>query len=225
MTYLCEFCKRAFAKESTWYNHSCEKKRRWMNRDTASGRLAFESWKRFHDLSGAKNFKKITQEDFIQSSFYGAFSKFAQHIIDIDAIAPRSFIDYVIKNNLAVDRWCNETIYLDYVRNLVATENSDQAVTRTVEYFAKWSQTSEYAWNKYFHQVNTNIGTMAICNGRISPWVLYNAESAVTFLTRCSPEQVSMIQTWAPAHVWSMKFKNNRTDADFVKTILLEAGV
>lgn len=225
MTFVCEFCKRCFARESTWYNHSCEKKRRWMNRDTAHGRLAFQSWNRFHELSGMKNLKKVSQEDFIQSAFYGAFSKFAQHVIEIDAVNPRAFIDYVIRNNIPVDKWCQESLYQVYVKDVILSESCEQALTRTIEWLADWAQSANLVWNDFFRMVNTNVGTMAICNGRISPWVLYNAPSAVDFLQRCTAEQVGMIQNWAPAHVWSMKFKNNQQDAEFVRNMLTQAGV
>jgi len=225
MTFNCEFCKRGFSKEKTWYNHACEKKRRWMNRDTAAGRLAFQAWYRFHELSGMRTYKKITQEDFIQSSFYGAFSKFAHYIQDIDAIAPRAFIDYVIRNNIPVDRWCQESLYLHYVRDLVSTEHSDNAMTRTIEWLSNWASSNNQSWNEFFRVVNTSIGTMAICNGRISPWVFYNAQSSVDFLQRCTTEQVSMIQNWAPTHVWQMKFKNNQQDCDFVRSMLAQAGI
>jgi len=223
MTFSCEFCRRDFAREKTWYSHSCEKKRRWMNRDSPSGRLAFHAWCRFHELSGPRSSKKQTQELFIQSSFYGAFAKFSRHVVDIEAINPTGFVDYVIKNNIPVDKWTQEVLYVTYVRDLTATESSDKALSRTIEWINEWSQKNNQVWYDFFRVVNTNICTMAICNGRISPWVLYNANSAMTYLEACTPEQLAMIQAWAPSHIWKLKFTNNKKDTAFVREMLDQA--
>ena len=225
MTFVCEFCKRFFAKEKTWYNHSCEKKRRWFNRETAQGRLAVYSWQRFHELSGMRNMKKVTQEDFISSAFYGAFNKFSTHVIENDVVAPRAFIDFVIRSNIPVDKWCQESLLAVYVRDLIATENCDRALARSVEYLAQWAQQNDTAWCDFFRMVNTNVGTQIICHGRISPWLIYNADSSAEFLQRCTNEQVSMIQNWAPAHVWKLKFKSQPQDADFAREMLAQAGM
>ena len=225
MTFICEFCKRFFAKERTWYNHSCEKKRRWLNRDSAQGRLAFHSWKRFHELSGMRNMKKVTQEDFISSAFYQAFNRFSAYVLENNVVAPRSFIDFVIRSNIPIDRWCQESLLVVYIRDLVNTESCDQALARSVEYLAKWAQENDQSWHDFFRLVNTNLGTQIICHGRISPWMVYNADSSMQFLERCTPEQVSMVQNWAPAHVWKIKFKNHPQDAEFAREMLAQAGM
>jgi hypothetical protein len=108
---------------------------------------------------------------------------------------------------------------------LSATENCDQALARSVEYLAKWAQQNDTAWCEFFRMVNTNMGTQIICHGRISPWLIYNADSSAEFLQRCSHEQVSMIQNWAPAHVWKLKFKSHPQDADFAREMLAQAGM
>jgi hypothetical protein len=34
-----------------------------------------------------------------------------------------------------------------------------------------------------------------------------------------------MIQNWAPAHVWKLKFKSHPQDADFAREMLAQAGM
>jgi len=38
----CEFCKRSFVKEGNFLRHICEPKRRWLDKDKQSNRIAFQ---------------------------------------------------------------------------------------------------------------------------------------------------------------------------------------
>src|SRR4051812_34593532 len=107
MKFACEHCKKEFVKELSLINHSCEKKRRWFQKDEPTSRISFMAWSRFHDLNSFN--KKSTSangyKEFINSKYYLAFIKFGKHIISLNAVEPAKFIDYVIKNNLPLDKW------------------------------------------------------------------------------------------------------------------------
>lgn len=223
----CEFCKREFSDELRLIDHVCEKKRRWFQKEQPQGRIAFLAWSRFYELNsqfvGKK--KKRDYREFIDSKYYLAFSRFARHLLDTAAPEPNRFIDFVIKNNLPLDKWTHDSVYEEYVKNLVKTEEPEQALERAVVLMREWSQQHEKPWYDFFREVNTNQLARWVQTGRISPWVLYNANSAADALSRCSPEQVSMIASMAPAVQWSLRFRTNKEGATFVRDTLGKAGL
>jgi hypothetical protein len=66
---------------------------------------------------------------------------------------------------------------------------------------------------------------MWIKAGRISPWVLYNVDSAVEFFERCTPEQITIIKGCASPGPWKIKFNKNQESCDFIRSALRESGM
>ena len=223
----CEFCKREFSDELRLINHVCEKKRRWFQKDQPQGRIAFIAWSRFYELNNqvaGKKHKK-TYKEFIDSKYYLAFSKFARHLLDTAAPEPARFIDYVLKNNLPIDKWTHDVVYEEYIKDLIRNESPEQALERGIVLMREWAQQHDLAWYDFFREVNVNQMTRWVTTGRISPWVLYNASSAESALKRCTPEQISMIAGIAPAPQWSLKFNRDKESTAFIKDTLKKAGL
>ena len=225
--HTCEFCKRGFHNELTMINHSCEKKRRWFMRDEPHARLAFMAWARFYELNS--NLKKAgtkrTYREFMDSHYYIAFIKFGKQIIALNAVSPSKFIDYVIKNNLPLDKWTHDAVYERYVDELVKTESPEDALGRTVELMKTWSEQTSENWYDFFRKVNANQAAYWIKTGKISPWVLYNTDSAEELLNRCSEEQINMIATTAKPGPWKVKFNRSKDSADWIRETLRKAGL
>ena len=223
----CEFCKRSFVKEIALINHSCEKKRRWFQRDDPHARVAFMAWSRFYELNtfGKKKEFRTSYRNFIDSQYYIAFTKFGRHIRDLNAISPAKFIDYVIKNNLPLDKWTHDFVYEQYVRELTKQETAEDALERNIMLMNEWSiQTSE-PWNDFFRKVNSNQAVSWLKSGRISPWILYNVDSAIDFFERCNPEQLDLIKTYAPLALWKIKFIKNAESCEFIRNTLRANGM
>lgn len=225
--HVCEFCKRSFTKELSLVNHSCEKKRRWFQRDEPHARFGFLAWNRFYELNhfGKKTEFKSNYRNFIDSQYYNAFIKFGIHIRDLNAVEPAKFIDYVIKNNLPIDKWTHDFVYEQYIRELTRQETAEQALERNILLMYEWSMQTGDSWNDFFRKVNPNQAVMWIKSGRISPWLLYNVDSAVDFFERCTPEQLNIIKTCAPPGPWKIKFNKNTDSCDFIRKTLKESGM
>ena len=225
--FVCEYCKRDFSKELALINHICEKKRRWFQKDEQHARIAYAAWNRFYELN---SFDKKTDfrnnyHNFINSNYYTAFIKFGMHVRDINAIDPAKFIDYVIKNNLPLDKWSHELVYEQYVREVTRQESAEEALERNLKLITDWSTQNNENWVEFFRKVNTNQAVAWIKEGRLSPWLLYNAESAIDFLDRCTPEQVGIIKKYAPTGPWKIKFNKNAESCEFIKTTLKQNGM
>lgn len=222
----CEFCKKQFHDEKNLINHGCEKKRRYFRKDDPDSRFGFIAWSRFYELSqtsGSK--KKKSFKEFINSRYYTAFIKFGKHIIDINAIEPSKFIDFVIKNNLPLDRWTYEFVYEQYIRELTKKETPEQALERMILLMQQWSMQTGEPWQDFFRKINTNLAIQWVQSGRISPWLLYTVDSALDMIDRCNLEQQDLIKNFAPVAQWKIKFMKNRDSVDWIKSTMKDAGV
>jgi hypothetical protein len=225
--HACEFCKREFVKEMSLVNHSCEKKRRWFQKDELHARLGFMAWSRFYELNsfGKSKEYRSSYRNFIDSQYHNAFMKFGRHMRDLNAVEPAKLIDYVIKNNLPIDKWTHDFVYEQYIRELTRQETAEQALERNVLLMNEWSMQTGEPWYDFFRKVNPNQATMWIKSGRISPWVLYNVDSAVELFERCTPEQIAMIKGCAAPGPWKIKFNRYPDSCDFIRTALRESGM
>lgn len=225
--FLCEFCKREYVKEISLINHNCEKKQRWFAKDETYSRTAFIAWNRFHELNtpNRKLNPPNAYKDFINSQYYKGFIKFGKHIRDVDVIEPAKFIDYVIKNNLPLDKWTNDFVYEQYVRELTKQETPENALMRNIMLMKEWSMKTSEPWNDFFRNVNTNQAVAWIKNGRLSPWVLYNTDSAIDFFSKCNEEQLNMITKYAPIGLWKIKFLKDPESCNFIRTTLQDNGM
>lgn len=222
----CEFCLREFHDEKNLINHSCEKKRRWFRRDEPANRLAFIAWSRFYELNDFNGKKKqYSQIEFINSRYYVAFLKFGKHIIDINAIDPAKLIDFVLKNNLPIDKWTHDFVYEQYIRELTKKETPENASERMILLMQQWSMQTGEPWQDFFRKINTNLAVQWIQSGRISPWLLYNLDSALDMIDRCTQEQQNMIKQFAPVGPWKLKFQKNKDSVEWIKNTMKEAGV
>lgn len=223
----CDFCKRSFVKELSLINHSCEKKRRWFSRDDPHVRIAFMAWNRFYELNSFGKNKGYSSNfrNFIDSQYYKAFVNLGRHIVDLNAVEPAKFVDYVIKNNLPIDKWTHDFVYEQYIRELTRQESAEDALERNIMLMNEWSMQTNEHWSDFFRKVNPNQATMWIKSGRISPWVLYNADSAVDLFERCSPEQILIIKSCAPPGPWKVRFNKQKDSSDFISNVLRSSGV
>lgn len=226
MTNQCEFCQRTFHNEVSLINHSCEKKRRWYKKDDKSSQMGFFAWRRFYELNDFNGKKPSNSiKDFINSRYYGAFVRFGKHMIDINAIVPEKFTDFVIKNNLPIDKWTHDFVYEQYVRDLTKKEKPEDACERMLLLMQQWSMQTGNHWKDFFRLINTNLAIQWIRSGRISPWLLYNLDSALDMIDRCTLEQQNMIKEFAPVGPWKIKFQKNKDAVEWIKTTMREAGV
>jgi hypothetical protein len=151
--------------------------------------------------------------------------KFGNHLINLNVLEPNKFIDYVIKNNLRLNNWTHDIVYENYITELLKSEAPESALARNIELMQKWSQQSGEPWYDFFRKVSPMQAVAWIQAGRISPWVLYNADSAEILIDRCGPEQISMIQKYAKIPQWKIRFNQNKESADWIRVTLRQAGL
>ena len=227
VVYTCKYCNKEFKKESTLVAHQCEPKRRWQQEKEIGVQFGLHAYLRFYELTqGSAKLKSYA--DFVESSYYSAFVKFGRHIVSIRAINPKSFIDYVIKQNKKLDQWCHEANYVEYLTQYIRKEAVQDALERSLlemQSYADENTNLKNGLQDYFRYGNTNRICYHICNGRVSPWVVYNCDSGIEFLEKLSEEQVHLIITTIEPDFWQRKFKDYVADTEWTKMILKQSGL
>ena len=221
--FRCEFCKKVFVYERAQLNHSCEMKRRWLWKDEKYIRMGFRSFQKFYDLSMRVK-KPRTYEDFMSSQYFTAFTGFGRYVLDINAIDPEGFVEYLIREQAQLTTWKDAAWYEKWVRELARKEDPQRAVERNILLMEQWSRDTGEPWQDFFRKVSPALATKWIQSGRISPWLLYT-DSGNQLFERLSDEQLMMIKEWINPLFWSDKVKKHKDDLDHIKAVLREAGV
>lgn len=221
---VCSHCEKKFVHESSFLKHTCEQKRRYMDRDEKHVKLGFWAYARFYEVA-YKGTKVQTYDLFSKSQFYKAFVKFGRHVLDINAVAPYQFVDFLIKGKVPIDNWCSQVVYDLYVRELAKRESPDAALERNFLLMQQWSLETGEPWTDYFRKVPTPLAVMQIRSGRISPWVLYTAPSASELLGRFSAEQTDLVIQAIDPNFWGVKLEQHAADVEVIRTTLEEAGL
>jgi hypothetical protein len=221
--YICKYCSQGFVRESTLQVHMCEPKRRDKQRSEKGVVIGFQTWLRFCELTqGSAKLK--TYEDFCNNSFYNAFVKFGRYCVGISAVNVNQFIEYVLKKQIKIDNWCKDNIYEEYLFNLLRSENSNDALERSIITMQQWSEETNNPITSYFTTVSANRFIQHILNGRVSCWAIYCCDAGIAKLETLSEEQVTMIIPWIDPEFWQRKLYDYPADAELTKHILSQAG-
>lgn len=222
--FKCEFCGKEFRRESTLLSHACEQKRRHQQEKEIGVQFGYTAYKRFYEI--AQN-KKVapSYDEFCKSQYYLAFVKFGRHIKMIRALKPERFIDWVIKNNKKLDKWCTDAIYEEYLHDTLRKENPNDTLQRAFEEMIMWGDESGAEWNHYFIYAPPNKVCQSIIKGCISPWIVYNSKTGQEFLGNLNEEQLGFIFDYIDPDYWTNRFNNYIADTEYMKETLKEAGL
>lgn len=220
----CQYCQKKFKGEKTLMVHVCEPKRRYMNKNEKYSRLAFYALNRFYEMTQAVG-KQIEFDMFAKSKFYLGFTKFGKHIININAINPEEYIDFVIRNSVKLDKWTSDSVYETYIQELNRKESADRAVERSILLMQKWGEEYDRPFNTFFKEVSKPLAIHYIKSGRLSPWVIFNSDNGAELIDSFSDEELIIINDYLEPAFWSRKFNARVEDVQFVKMILNKAGI
>lgn len=202
----------------------CEKKRRHIDKDNVASRMGLELYRRFYELNTAtKNAKTI--EEFIDSRYYKAFIKFARRLMDLRPVDQSRFVDFVFRNGIKDRDWCKDKIYELYILDLLAKEPASRGLERSIQTMEKWATETEHEFHEFFRYVSPSEATYLVQMGKISPWVLYLAETSDLLWDRLSDEQATLIASIVNPKIWRAKFEIKKEECSFTRDILHEAHI
>lgn len=205
----CDFCRRPFRSERRWLSHLCEKKRRALQREERFVNLGFHAYQRFWAKRMNPKHKQ-GWDAFDNSSLYGAFVRFGRYILDTDLINPAAFVDFLLRAEIKLDRWCQPTYYQIYMREMTKLEPPWEAMERTILLLQHWAMQTQQPWYDFFRTVAPAQAVLWIITGRLSPWILFTAASADDLFARLSPEQQSRVAEVIDERFWRIKLDHHQ---------------
>ena len=222
--FRCEHCNRTFVRSNTLLKHLCEPKRRWMDRDRPSNRIAYLAWSKFYQQYQPRS-KKKEYRDFASSAYYGAFVKFGTYCVDVGVVNPLMYSDWLLKEKVPVDNWASDKHYGRYLIEYTRLEDGMDAVKRSVETLLKFSEEDNLHLGDVLKFTNANKLCHKIVAGKISPWLLFNSDSGREFLSTLNSGQTEMIFEYINPDIWNIKFKRDTETVSNVRNLLKQAGI
>lgn len=219
----CEFCNRYFQKETTLFNHLCESKRRWQDKDLPGNRIGFQTWLEFYKRNTATK-KQKTYMDFAKSAYYIAFVKFGRYCVDINCVSVNRYANWLLNNQIKIDTWCSDSNYDRFLIEHLKDEDPLDAIARSIETTILFAQKEQIQSKDYLRYGNRNRICSLIVNGKISPWMLYQSESGIRLIEELDEGQQKLILDYINPEQWALKFKRNQDNVSEVKRLLHAAG-
>jgi len=211
-------------RESTLNSHLCTPKRRALQQNEKRVRLGYYTFNQFYRLSaGAKSDKSY--EEFCKSNYYNAFVKFGSFLSNVKPLYIDKYITYIVTSGIKIDKWCDESIYENYVIDLIRKEGVESALERSINTMVEWATENHHNWTDYFNLVSVNRAVWNIKDGKISPWLILNCQSGKSMLSKFNDEQLQMIYRILDPEHWSLRFKRQKADLILVKDIIQKANI
>jgi hypothetical protein len=220
----CVHCKKKFSNPRTLFNHMCEQKRRALQKDEKRVQSGFYVFNKFFEYTqNNKNVKSY--EDFCKSPYYNAFVKFGSFMNNAQVLYPDKFVEYLIKKEVKLDNWCKESIYVQYLYDIIKSESPDSALERSLTNMIAWADENKSVYNHYFLYATTNRITNDMVNGKISPWVILNTANGKKAITTLNDEQLKLIEPAFDLIFWKQKFNEKSADVVYIKQLCKELNL
>lgn len=221
---VCEHCLRGFSRESSFFKHICEQKRRWLDREKPGNRIGYLAWKNYFNRHhpGKKN---TEYSDFYRSNYYTAFVKFGNYCVGVNAINPGAYSTWLVANKVPIDNWSTDSQYTPYLVEYLRTEDHLDAVRRTLDVLLDQCSGEGLRIEDVFKYLNTNKILQLITAGRVSPWVLYQCNSGIEWLAKLDRDQTALIFDYINPERWNIKFRREQEAVATVKNLLKELGL
>jgi len=223
--FICEFCKKSFIREGSLVNHSCEQKRRWLEKDTKWSLIGLLAYQRFYQLTKAAGSKVHNKEDFLQSKFYNDFVKLGRFISNTNVVNPQGYIDYLILNEIKLSKWIDELVYESYIKDLISKEGPQSGIEKSITYIAAWSKETENDMQLFYELINTNVVVNAIRSGRLSPWLIYLAPNSEVLLNRLDDSQLKLLEDILKPAVWQIRKSRFKKECEQLGNLLRSYGL
>lgn len=225
-SFECQYCKKAFKKETTLASHLCEPKRRWQQEKETGVQFGLKAYVRFYEYTQSSS-KPKSYTDFVTSPYYIAFVKFGRHCVSIKCVNVVKFTAWLLKHNKKIDDWTKDSLYQEWLYDYLRTEAPQDSLERALKQMQDYADKTEgmASFSDYFRYGNANRICYHISTGRISPWIIYNCDSGIQFLSELGEEQAGMVMQWIDPDFWSRTFRQLPADTAWVKNILKEAGL
>lgn len=222
-SHRCQHCGRQFQRESSVMRHSCEPLRRWQDRDSRATQIGLRAYQRFYQLAQGQTQPRDWQQ-FSTSSYYRGFRAFGEYCQATRTVNTAQFTDWLIRQQVPLDRWCRDSVYEQYLHWYTRTENVADALARAVTTAEDWAQETGHPAQGWIRYASPNRIAHAITTGRLTAWAMYNSESGQAWLENMGQDHQRLVMPWLDPDFWAQEFQARAADQDWARDIMRQAG-
>lgn len=219
----CIWCDREFTKLSTLAKHLCERKRRHNNQSLKHVQIGFQAFNKFYKV--LQNTKVKTYIDFMNSPYYLAFIRLGHYVIDVNCFNVQSYIDWVIRNSVPIDKWNTDKIYSVWLHDWTYKEDHWDAANRSFETMADWAVEHKSVFNHYFKYATNSRIIADIQKGSISGWIVYCSDTGRNWLQSLNDSELNYVWDLVNSDKWQKKFKDYKEFYKDIKDLCRQAGL
>lgn len=218
----CSYCDRTFKKISTLMVHSCEEGRRNKQKNEQHVQIGLSAFVKFFK----KSLNQIkTYDDFVKSQYYLAFVRFGHYVKDIHCANPRAYTDWLINNNIALDKWTTDKNYDLFLRNWIFIENHMDAADRSFNSIIEWADSHKKDVSDYFTQATNAYIVNDISYAKVSPWIVYCSNSGADWLAKTNPEELKIMWAMLDPDRWQSKLIKDVSSKKEITELCREVGL
>lgn len=201
----------------------CEAKRRLEMQNEPAVALGYMGFQKFYSMNGVKREK--TYEEFAKSPYFKAFHRWAMYCRNTKVVDPMYYLDWLLKEQVKVDKWNTDRVYDTYLKNFLYNEPAEPALTRTWQTFTDWANEMTSIPSHYLVHASTSRIVSDITRGRLSPWILYVSSLGQEVLSRLNQEQLALIIDYIDPDRWLKKIDKNPVELEVAKQWLTEKSI
>lgn len=222
----CKFCDAYLLTANGLVKHKCVQSKRYDLKDDREFRIGFLAYMRMYDsMSSFKSAKLPTEIDFIRSRLYTGFMKFGRYAHNVGMYNVQDYIEFLAKNDVAIDQWCDDGIYYLFVSHVSLNETPYAAIEKTIKTMHGWGEETGLQWSEYFDSCNQYKVISNIKNGKVSPWVIYNTASGKNFLRTLDKKTIRELYKFVDPDKWMSKMSTHEKDVTAIVSILNKIGL
>lgn len=204
---VCEHCGKEFTSLKIFQKHKCATMKRLEAGYTEAGKLALSIFN-FYLVTYHPAVYEVGKEyrEFIKSYHYKLFIKFAEYCLDIKAVEPLKYCEYLMTNKVKSRDWMKDSQYSRYLKWYIREEDPYYAIERSVINLMKECDLRGLSLTNAFVGIHPNRICSMVANGSVSPWLLYQSKSGKNALAQMNEGQVSLIYEYIDPPKWALKF-------------------
>jgi hypothetical protein len=219
MTMKCEYCDRSFKRSTSLETHMCKEKQRMLAIDEKNNVLAYSLYNSWQKQA---MFKKTdtTYESFSKSAYFMTFVKFAKFILDNNISDSDEYMKWLIINKVKSAFWNKQSMYSKFQTSQQEKETPERALEKYIILADSWAKENGEHWCDFWQKANRNLIVHYILLGKISPWILFCAESAVKFMNELPEETLANIAARVNIDFWNTRIKSYRKEVELIKEVI-----
>ncbi len=177
--YKCKHCKHIFTSEIIFRKHSCKEMKRYNFLKTPRGIASFIVYNEWRKLQFRKTIPKNT---FLISKYFDSFHRFIEFSNLKSMSNRRAYMTYMISNTIPPYFWCDNDVYMQYIKYLDTTLVIEDWISETSETIKELSNILGCPTSNIFDFLLPIDVIKLITARRVSPWILLLSKKFLDFL-------------------------------------------